>query len=366
MNPDRSNYEIWIIDWLDGKLDKTAAEKLMAFLEANPDLREEADSLYLTQLPAGADKFRAKDSLKKTAADLPLQQVELLSVAYLENDITHEQLSDLKQFTDLSNENKKVFDTIQKTRLTPPHVVYKNKNSLKKQTPGAKVFRLASIGLSAAAATAILISGYIFLSRYTSDYNPEGEQVNASVSLPAPASEERTKVYTAPAGEPAGKDLNKAIPVVSPRIISAGVKTTQTAVLAAADTTPVIARSSIPEIRHIPVSVMPEIMPVRQELLIATTNNRFIIESYDEDRSRVSRFIARTFREKILKEPVLNDAPIKSYEIAEAGIDGLNKLLGWDMTLVMNNDEEGDLKSVYFSSRLLKFNAPVKKSEPLP
>jgi len=83
---------------------------------------------------------------------------------------------------------------------------------------------------------------------------------------------------------------------------------------------------------------------------------------YDDERSRLSRFIARTFREKILKEKKISDEPLKTYEVAEAGIDGLNKLLGWQMALVKTNDEAGELKSVYFSSKALKFNAPVRKT----
>ncbi len=85
---------------------------------------------------------------------------------------------------------------------------------------------------------------------------------------------------------------------------------------------------------------------------------------YDSERSRLRRFIASTFRERILKDKEYNDTPLQPYEIAEAGIDGLNKLLGWEMALVRTSDEEGELKSFYFSSGVLKFNAPVKKSNP--
>jgi len=31
------------------------------------------------------------------------------------------------------------------------------------------------------------------------------------------------------------------------------------------------------------------------------------------------------------------------------------------MALIKTNDEEGQLKSLYFSSKLIKFNAPVRK-----
>ena len=84
---------------------------------------------------------------------------------------------------------------------------------------------------------------------------------------------------------------------------------------------------------------------------------------YDDGRSKLSRFISKTFREKILKEKSAKDTPLKGYEIAVAGVTGLNKLLGWEMALDKKNGENGELKSIYFSSKLLKFNAPVKKSE---
>jgi len=35
------------------------------------------------------------------------------------------------------------------------------------------------------------------------------------------------------------------------------------------------------------------------------------------------------------------------------------------MALDEKKNESGELSSVYFSSKILKFNAPVKKSEPL-
>jgi hypothetical protein len=96
--------------------------------------------------------------------------------------------------------------------------------------------------------------------------------------------------------------------------------------------------------------------------IVPTTIDPGAEVAYD-DRSRIGKFIAQTFRDKILKEDTPEDTPLKGYEIAEAGIEGLNKLFGWEMALTRNNDENGDLKSLYFSSRTIKFNAPVKNNE---
>jgi hypothetical protein len=98
--------------------------------------------------------------------------------------------------------------------------------------------------------------------------------------------------------------------------------------------------------------------------LIAVSQIADIPDAEDE-RSQVGKFISKTFREKILKEKKPKDTPLNGYEIAEAGISGLNKIFGWQMALEKRNDGNGQPKSIYFSSEILKFNAPVKKREPL-
>jgi hypothetical protein len=89
-----------------------------------------------------------------------------------------------------------------------------------------------------------------------------------------------------------------------------------------------------------------------------------VAEADDDGRSKIGMFITKTIREKFLREKSV-DRPLKGYELAKAGVEGLNKLMGWEMALDERKDLEGNLKSVYFSSKLLKFNAPVKKSESL-
>ena len=104
--------------------------------------------------------------------------------------------------------------------------------------------------------------------------------------------------------------------------------------------------------------------PIHNTLI--ALNLSVTVPEYDDGRSKLSRFIARTFREKILKETKAKDSPMKAYELAKAGVSGLDKLLGWEMALDEKKDANGVLKSVYFSSKILKFNAPIKKTEPLP
>ena len=161
MKPDRSNYEIWLIDWLDGKLDDEQAGMLMAFLDENPDIKEEAETLSYTRLSPNKDISFKKDLLIKDVGDIPRSQIEYLSVAYLENDLPASQIKELEENLSENEENKKVFDAIQRTRLKAPETAFRYKNLLKRETMGRKILRLTITGLSAAAAVALLIVSII-------------------------------------------------------------------------------------------------------------------------------------------------------------------------------------------------------------
>ena len=121
----------------------------------------------------------------------------------------------------------------------------------------------------------------------------------------------------------------------------------------------------VPEVQKVPVVISVNLNNEISHNTLIAYNSSLIKPSNPNMRSKLSRFLAKTFREKILKEGLSNDRPLKGYEIAEAGITGLNKLLGWQMTLEKNTNKNGETQSVYFSSKLLKFKASVDSSEPI-
>ena len=67
MKPDRSNYEIWFIEWLDGNLNPDQVEELKAFLTDNPDLQEEFNELSQICLEPSDAIFTRKKDLFKSA-----------------------------------------------------------------------------------------------------------------------------------------------------------------------------------------------------------------------------------------------------------------------------------------------------------
>ena len=359
MIPDRSNYEIWLSDWLDGKITGQQAEQFRIFLNENPDLKAEAEFLSHSHLIPGYESCPRKSLLKRTVAELHPSQVEYLSVAYLEKDLTPEQFDDLRQNIDQDSESRVLFDSIQKIKLAPLPVVFRHKNQLKKPVPGERIIRLSLVGLSVAATVALVILSYIFVPGLTA-----GKKDVIAVKSISPVEPfiVKTQVFKVTAEEfPQTEILPEAH--VSPVPETVSQSTGDQPILASATGSSSIL-VPIPEFR---IDTFPDFIidlktkPSEYSLIASTIDIKEVL--YDDERNRLSKFIARVFREKILKEEPGSDAPVKPYEIAAAGIDGLNWLFGWDMSLVAVNNKEGDLKSIYFSSRILKFNAPVRKTD---
>jgi hypothetical protein len=365
MQIDRSNYEIWLIDWFDRKLSEQEIVALTLFLKENPDLSEEFNELDKVSLNPPEVLFPNKKQLKKSISDLSGSQFELLCVAYLENDLSASQQTDLLESIDQNPGKKRIFELIQKTKLIPPGSGYRYKNRLIKRTIVQKVIRLSLIGLSAAAIVAMVMVTYILIPRKLSD-----EKNNTSLNVIPDKNPQQPAVNKLTDRIIAGNKIPS--PGRKEELKNAGVKK-NISVLTGSDSI-ILKNNESPEntsaretgVKKIPVLAQRDIIERNVSNILIASNSHFVSPSYDEERSNVGRFIAKNFREKILKVKIPEDSPLKGYEIAEAGVTGLNKLLGWEMALDKNNDENGELKSVYFSSKILKFNAPVKKTEPLP
>lgn len=364
---DRSNYEIWIIDWLDGNLNDLQTCKLFSFLDENPDLREEMNAISSARLLVPANSFSGKDLLKKTDVELPDSQFEYLSIAHLEHDLNAEQEKELLEITSHSPERKKLFDLFQRIVLIPPDRIFSKKENLKKKTTGQKILRLSIRSLSAAATIILIITAYLLIPRrlpdnqlastekmiidtFTINQVPPILQINSGSFNKNPIKNTKRGILT-------DSDKNKDIPRAD--ILMADI----------------INRSDLKpdngEIKIIPTSGL----MLQNVIDLSSLKNNYhliaynpeIIVTYDiEERSRLGKFLALTFRNLLLKDEKANDLPLKGYEIAEGSINGLNKLLGWEMALQKTNDENGELQSLYFSSKILKFNAPVKKANPAP
>jgi hypothetical protein len=365
MKPDRTNYEIWLVDYLDGNLDSERAGQLLSFLSENPDIKEESEGLSGIILPQSEVSFGNKNSLHRSAIELSDSQFELLCAASLENDLTPEQKAELDEAISGNEERRKTAELFSVTKLSPPDLSYSYKKSLKKLTLTAKIFRISVVGISAAATVLIM---------FTLLRNPD---INRSVL----ATGDRHQVTCSPekGNEETMKEATKNVPVNKEEIKApiAGSLSDKTNDFVSADlkllsenktvADTFIQVTDIQKSNIVRIAGITEIHQGNGTLNCSLVSmNLAPVEPFDnETENAVGNFFTRMIREKILKSKTPDKGNLKAYEVADAGITGINKLFGSNMTLKKTIDDKGEVKSVYFNSKLLKFNAPVKKAEPL-
>jgi hypothetical protein len=359
MQIDRSNYEIWVIDWLDGKLDEVQRGRLIQFFAENPDLKEESEDLGILKIQPSEKGYGKKKTLIKSPANITESQFGFLCAAYLENDLSAEQIKELKEAIAADTERARSFELFMKMKLVPLNVTYNGKNRLKRKTLPQKAIRLSLIGLSAAAI--ITFAVLTFVSRQ------QPPLTTGSQKIAVAASQNKITTATPLAG------LSES----DKKISGTGKSASKPGKKVAHDEKAIVNQdvNEVSQAEHQPVVIEKVQVSQKIELESELPSGKLIacnIAPVPEEiiqesaRSKVGKFFVKTFREKILREEVPVDTPIKAFEIAEAGVSGLNKILGWQMALDEKTDESGNPKSVYFSSKILKFNAPVKKSEALP
>ncbi|HPC99495.1 MAG TPA: hypothetical protein PL040_11055, partial [Bacteroidales bacterium] len=197
MKPDRNNYEIWIIDYLDGKLSARDAGLLMEFLDNNPDIKEDFENLKMIALEPSDERYQNKQELARGLGNLPDDQFEILCIGHLEGDLTAGQEAELQQIIAENPAKKHSFELTGKLRLSPPAGKYNFKRNLKKLTNGARVFRLTAAILSSAAAITVFLI-WLFPSQkpepgMTALNKPEPDPDPFSIEMPPPLIEEPSR-----------------------------------------------------------------------------------------------------------------------------------------------------------------------------
>ena len=260
-------------------------------------------------------------------------------------------------------DRKRTFNLIQKTILPPAKINYRHKNRLLRRTPFQNVIYISAIGLTTAAAISLILiifpvkpgTDSLKQSRIAHNLLPD-TTVQSSSQVIA-----KEKTITGSASVPDKKKIDEML--TTAHIEKSDFK--YNTLTSLSDNLPVrkIDNPAI-TINKIPVYIQIDLQKEDFSNKLIASNLEIDVPAVEDERSKVGKFISKTFREKLLKEKQPKDNPLNGFEIAEAGINGINKLFGWQMVLGKKDDENGQTKSVYFSSEILKFNTPVKKREP--
>jgi len=358
MDIDRSNYQIWFLSLIDGSINEQERIEVENFLASNPDLRAEFESLKYLKLKPVIDSFPGKESVIKSVSDYPPLQFEHLCIASLENDLQAGEVSELQEMIATDNEKKRTFELYNRMKLKPPPGGFTKKHLLRRLTAGQKIFRLSLAGSAIAASVAVLTIAYMF---FTGSFNENPVRTAINIAPDTLLIKKGSVILSPEKSLPAENPVTGLRKGESGRIQDGNRNNLLAVVPDLPSVTGIIERldSPVPLEVKIPDGTISFYVPSSTQLVARKTEP--LPTFFDDGRSNVDRFLARFFHEKIMNDKNAGDNPVGGIEIAEAGITGINKLLGWDMELQKKIDDNGSVTSYYFSSKLLKFNAPVKK-----
>lgn len=165
-----SNYEAFVISYLDGSLDPVGVAELLLFLELNPAIKEEVAGIAPAVLkPSDDPAYEFKELLLQPAdrdADLlNSKNHELYFIAAHENDLSPKGMRKVRQFIQAHPESEKDFLAFGNSRLKPDQtLVFQASENLKMRVPVAGR-RLLFTSLAAAASILILMTLFFNIDR---------------------------------------------------------------------------------------------------------------------------------------------------------------------------------------------------------
>lgn len=149
----RDNYELYALDYTEGKLDKAGKKAFEDFLLMHPDIAEEIEGLeeFSVEIEQGSVNF---DDLKKgslLSEDINRENAEVYFVAYHEGDLDSSEKNKVEKFLDHYPKHKNDFIQLGLLRYKADNkITFPLKRKLKKSTPVItlkKALRVAAVFL---------------------------------------------------------------------------------------------------------------------------------------------------------------------------------------------------------------------------
>lgn len=160
MKINRDNYEAYLLDLMEGNLPEADKSALLAFLEANPDLKVNAGFYDVVELDTDEVTFDNKNKLYR--GELNEQNIEWYLAAQAEGDTTAEENTAIEKFIQSHPAWKKQQQLFSLAKLSADDSIrFDYKSSLYKNKTVSIFQRKAFYYAAAAVIALLLITGYL-------------------------------------------------------------------------------------------------------------------------------------------------------------------------------------------------------------
>ena len=343
MNLTRANYEIWFLDYSEGKLDPAQIEAVRRFVMDNADLARELDAYAPALSVDPLLSFPNKDRLKKALYE-DAEYLGNTMVASLEGDLTNKEQETFEKWMADKPEAKELFQRFDRVQLKPDlGIHYLRKAQLKRKFALYPDWRW----ITSIAALLVLVLFVFQPGNKKLEFGSIHAPTKAVVSQERKAAEIADVTHNRPASETV-----RQINTEKPAVISQGptrrfrIKTKQPVEI---------------EIRasEAVALLMPRAIEVKSDFLLfadLAPVREPLAGDPDSGEISVADYLKRKYEALKADEPKVI---ITREEIVLAGLHLFSRLPGRHLTARKGAD--GNLRSISFNSQLLAFSIPLNR-----
>jgi hypothetical protein len=352
MKINRNNYEVYFIDYLEGKLDEKLVDDFLEFLLQNPDLKQELTFFESVSVVPEEISFDKKELLFKEKFDSEIE-FNRAAISILEGDSSSSEKAEFEKYLLTHPQKDKEIQLFNKTKLLPDtSVTFSKKNKLYKKPVGRTIIfwsaRVAAILLLA-------LTFYILIDNSSEEIVPqiqvaenkdEGTKKETSPEVkqvPVETEKQKTESTKKLAPKPAVKEVKQ-----EPKNGKSLRETSKGR----------LEREDVAEIRSL--------VPVPKEL-------KTIAASFEVQKPDV-RLAAMNFTQPEIVPGYTEERLLADVVIEKTGLDklSLNKITKAGLNLVSalskekfqyETNKEGKIVEYNYDSRLLAFTIPANNTE---
>lgn len=358
-----NNYEEYFIDYLDGNLNPSEVNQLMSFLDLYPELKEELNSFDNEIFAAPEEVFKAKEILKRNSiiVNTNSDNFDELCIAKLEGDLSDFEVQLFDKFIKSDSARARELELYKKVKLSPDNaIVYPEKFKLKRKV--AKTRKL-TFSIISAAASVIVVVGLYFLVPKQKTENIQAETEKTKVVI-----EEAVELIANSNIQEEGSQSKIEESIISKsktgynntsikeevNIKSKGIVVTKEQYNEDFEEKEQV---QLAYLNPIKIDISNNYITTKPSIREVTY---FIPKIPQKQNGQISfkSFIAQSINNKLFDK---KKDKIELFDIAQAGVESINKLAGTNMSLERVYDEKGNVNKTAFNSKLLAFSTPVKK-----
>jgi len=343
MEINRTNYEAYFIDYLEGNLNEGLVDSFIEFLKLNPDLKEELEMYEPVSVIPSSVAFGNKIDLYKEKYDSE-EEFDQAAIASLEGNLSEETEQEFKQYVSSHPEKQKDLALFNETILKADEsIVFNQKNILYKKPLGKTILLWTS---RVAAVLVLAVAVFSLLKKEPAIVNQENQLAKTEQNIekqeitPANKTEITETIQTE---IPVQKEENKSKPIVP-------ATNNEIKSVAPAVTTPSKNENALP--KRVPMYLLEKMNTLTASVDVQNTKTSLGIMyiNYPEN-SYEEEFLADRVKEKI-----------NVNRITKAGLNLVTSISNERFTY--ETDKDGKVTEYSYDSRLLAFSIPGRRSSP--